>query len=109
MEELNLALVGWFFNFRPSINMIRKWVSFHWKLKGSISTSTLLGDFFLFWLISMEDLSQLLSSSWAYGKQPLTLAKWKSSFDPSVNLACMTLVWVFLLGLPLELWYEDIF
>ncbi|XP_059073337.1 uncharacterized protein LOC131874112 [Cryptomeria japonica] len=67
------------------------------------------GGLFLFKFTAEEDLIFVLSGSWAYGKHFLTLAKWKLGLDPLVELNHMALVWVRLLGLPLEFWDEQIF
>ena len=47
MVDLKLSMVG-MFKFKLFINMIRKWVSSHWKLKYSVATLTILGVVFLF-------------------------------------------------------------
>ncbi|GLJ26179.1 hypothetical protein SUGI_0502170 [Cryptomeria japonica] len=81
--SLHLAIVGRFFFFRPSIDMVRHWAKSRWKLKGSLEVSAMSGGLFLFKFITEEDLIYVLSGSWAYGKHFLTMAKWKPSFDPS--------------------------
>lgn len=107
--SLHLGIVGHFFSFQPSIDMVKHWAKSCWKLKGSLEVSAMLGGLFLFKFITEEDLIYVLSWSWAYGKHFLTMAKWKPSFDPSVELNHMAPVWVRLPGLPLEFWDEQIF
>ncbi|GLJ37521.1 hypothetical protein SUGI_0762440 [Cryptomeria japonica] len=82
-SSLHLAIVGHFFSFRPSIDMVRRWAKSRWKLKGSLEVSAMLGGLFLFKFNTDEDLIYVLSGSWAYGKHFLTMAKWKPGFDPS--------------------------
>ncbi|XP_057814896.2 uncharacterized protein LOC131028601 [Cryptomeria japonica] len=79
------------------------------ELKGSVDISAMPGGLFLFKLTTKKDLIFVLSGSWAYGKHFLTLAKWKSGFDPSAELNRMAPIWVRLPGLPLEFWDEQIF
>lgn len=100
-SSLHLALVGRFLAFRLTINMVRRWANARWKLKGSVTISAMPGGLFLFKFMVEEDLIYVLSGTWAYGKHFLTLAKWKSGFDPSAELTRMALVWVRLPGLPL--------
>ncbi|GLJ44722.1 hypothetical protein SUGI_0940410 [Cryptomeria japonica] len=101
-SSLHLEIVGRFFSFRPSIDMVRRWAKSHWKLKGSVEVSAMPGGLFLFKFNTDEDLIYVLSGSWAYGKHFLTMAKWKPGFDPSAELNRMAPVWVRLPGLPLE-------
>ncbi|GLJ49043.1 hypothetical protein SUGI_1034590 [Cryptomeria japonica] len=108
-SSLHLAIVGHFFSFRPSIDMVRRWAESCWKLKGSLEVSSMPGGLFLFKFNTDEDLIYVLSGSWAYGKHFLTMAKWKPGFDPSAELNHMAPVWVRLPGLPLEFWDEQIF
>ena len=79
--------------------MVRKWVVGQWKLKGSVSTSAMLGSIFLFRFMVVEDLSMVLVGSWLYGKHPLTTAKWKPGFNLANDLLHMVLVWIRLEGL----------
>ncbi|GLJ37534.1 hypothetical protein SUGI_0762690 [Cryptomeria japonica] len=39
--SLHLAIVGCFFSFRPSIDMVRQWAMARWKLKGSVDISVM--------------------------------------------------------------------
>lgn len=91
-SSLYLAIVGRFFSFRPSIDMVRRWAKSCWKLKGSLEVSAMSGGLFLFKFNTEEDLIYVMSGSWAYGKHFLTMAKWKPGFDPSAELNRMALV-----------------
>lgn len=106
ISSLHLVIVGHFFSFQPSIDMIRRWVKYWWKLKGSVDILAMLRGLFLFKFNTEEDLIFVLLGSLAYGKNFLTIAKWKPGFDPSTKLNCMAHVWVRLPGLPLEFWDE---
>lgn len=85
-SSFHLAIVGHFFSFQPSIDMVRRWEKSRWKLKGSLEASAMLGGLFLFMFNIEEDLIDVLSGSWVYGKHFLTMAKWKPGFDPFVEL-----------------------
>ncbi|GLJ32385.1 hypothetical protein SUGI_0651730 [Cryptomeria japonica] len=100
-SSLHLAIVGRFFSFRPSIDMVKHWAKSCWKLKGSLEISIMPRGLFLFKFNTDEDLIYVLSGSWAYGKHFLTMAKWKPGFDPSTELNRMAPVWVRIPGLPL--------
>ncbi|XP_057868988.2 uncharacterized protein LOC131075992 [Cryptomeria japonica] len=89
--------------------MVRRWAKARWKLKGSVDISTMPGGLFLFKFTTKEDLTFVLSGSWAYGKHILTLAKWNPGFDPSVQLNRMAPVWVRFSSLLREFWDEQIF
>ncbi|GLJ24106.1 hypothetical protein SUGI_0459810 [Cryptomeria japonica] len=59
-SSLHLAIVGHFFSFRPSIDMVRRWAKSCWKLKGSLEVSTMSGGLFLFKFNTEEDLIYVL-------------------------------------------------
>ncbi|XP_057872573.2 uncharacterized protein LOC131078814 [Cryptomeria japonica] len=108
-SPLHLCLVGRFLAFRPTIDMVRRWAHSRWKIKGSVSVSAMPGGLFLFRFTAEEDFIYIMSGSWSYGKHFLTLSKWKPGFDPSADLLRLALVWIRLLGLPLEFWDDTIF
>ncbi|GLJ54283.1 hypothetical protein SUGI_1164510 [Cryptomeria japonica] len=60
VASLHLAIVGHFFSFRPSIDMVRRWEKSHWKLKGSLEVFAMSGGLFLFKFITEEDLVYVL-------------------------------------------------
>ncbi|XP_059064774.1 uncharacterized protein LOC131856851 [Cryptomeria japonica] len=108
-SSLHLCLVGRFLAFRPTIDMVRRWAGSRWKLKGSVSVSSMLGGLFLFRFTIEEDFIYIMSGSWSYDKHCLALSKWKSGFDPSADLLRLAPVWIRLRGLPLEFWDDTIF
>lgn len=55
VSSLHLFLVGRFLAFRPTIDMVRRWAGSRWKIKGSVSVSTMPGGFFLFRFTAEED------------------------------------------------------
>lgn len=103
------TLVGKFFSPRPTVEMVRKWVKDKWKLKGSVYVSAMPGALFLFKFTVEEDVALVLSGCWSYGRNNLSLCRWKVGFDPAADLQKSAPVWVRLPGLPLEYWDESIF
>ncbi|GLJ54296.1 hypothetical protein SUGI_1164830 [Cryptomeria japonica] len=63
ISSLHLEIIGQFFSFRPSIDMIRKWAKSRWKIKGSVDISAMVGGLFLFKFNTEEDLIYVLSGS----------------------------------------------
>ncbi|XP_059067697.1 uncharacterized protein LOC131858468 [Cryptomeria japonica] len=108
-SSLHLCLVGRFLAFRPTIDMVKRWAGSRWKIKGSVSVSTMPGGLFLFRFTARKDFIFIMSGSWSYGKHCLTLSKWKSGFDPSADLLKLVSIWIKLSGLPLEFWDDTIF
>lgn len=53
--------------------------------------------------------SSLLRGLWMLGMSSLALKKWKTSFNPKDWKCNEAPIWVYLLGLPLEYWDEEIF
>ena len=45
-SSLKLCVVGRFVAFRPTIEMVRKWVGQKWRVKGSVGISTMPSDLF---------------------------------------------------------------
>ncbi|XP_057845052.2 uncharacterized protein LOC131054539 [Cryptomeria japonica] len=103
------TLVGKFFYLRPMVEMVRKWVKDKWKLKWSVSVSAMFGALFLFKFTAEEDVALVLSRCWSYGRNNLSLCRWKDGFEPATDLHKTAPVWVRLPGLPLEYWDESIF
>lgn len=87
-KRFSLVLVGRFLTYRPTIEMVRKWVSTRWKLKGTVEV--VVGVLFLFKFINDENRNHVLARTWRYNKHNLVLAKWKLGFIPSVDLQRMT-------------------
>ena len=63
---------------------------------------------FYFKFMDSKDMKMVLAISWSYGKHNLMVVKWHPMLDLVKELNKMTLVWVRLLGLPLEFWDERI-
>lgn len=108
-SSLNRCLVGRFLAFRPTIDMVRRWVGSRWKSKGSVFVSAMPGRLFLFKFTTEEDFIHVMSGRWSYGKHCLTLSKWKLGFDPSADLLRQVSVWIKLPSLPLEFQDDTIF
>lgn len=105
---LKLCVVGRFVAFRPTIEMVWKWVSQKWKIKGSVSISMMPSNLFCFQFMTEEDINLILSGTWYYEKHYLDLTRWHLGFDASIELKKLAHVWVRLPSLPLELWDEKI-
>ena len=58
--DLKLCVVGRFIAFRPMIEMACKWVSQKWKIKGSVSISTIPSGLFGFKFTVEEDINFIL-------------------------------------------------
>ncbi|GLJ53244.1 hypothetical protein SUGI_1134770 [Cryptomeria japonica] len=91
------------------MEMVRKWVKDKWKLKGSVSLSAMPDALFLFKFTAEEDVTHVLSGCWSYGRNNLSLYRWKADFDRAADLQKTAPIWVRLPGLPLEYWEESIF
>ncbi|GLJ05866.1 hypothetical protein SUGI_0026910 [Cryptomeria japonica] len=63
VSSLHLAIIGRFFSFRPSIDMIRRWAKSRWNIKGSMDISAMSGGLFMFKFNNEEDLIYVLSGS----------------------------------------------
>ncbi|XP_057839541.1 uncharacterized protein LOC131049493 [Cryptomeria japonica] len=103
------TLVGKLFSLHPTVEMVRKWVKDKWKLKESVSVSAMPGALFLFKFIAEEDVALVLFGCWSYGRNNLSLCRWKAGFDLAFDLQKTAPVWVRFPGLPLEYWDESIF
>lgn len=68
-SSLHLFLVGRFLAFKPTIDMVRRWVGSRWKLKGSVFVSAMPGGLFLFRFTVEEDFIYIMLGSWSYDKQ----------------------------------------
>ncbi|GLJ46203.1 hypothetical protein SUGI_0973440 [Cryptomeria japonica] len=97
VSSMNLTLVGRFFSFRPSIEIVCSWVAAKWKLKGSVMTSAISGGLFPFKFTMEEDLIAVLTlGPWCYDKHHLSICRWKSGSDLAADLHKTTPVWVWL-------------
>lgn len=63
--NLKLCLIGRFVSFHLLIEMVIKWVSQRWKLKGSVMVSTMLGGMFYFKFKVIEDMTMVMVGSWS--------------------------------------------
>lgn len=109
VSSMENVVVGCFLSFRPMMDMVRRWVSTKWCLKGSVEICAMASGHFLFNFTASKYLISVLSSGpWVYGKHSLALCLWKLGFDPVVDLNKSTSMWICLLGLPLEYWDESI-
>jgi len=81
-----LILVGRFLSYRPTIKMVRKWVSNRWKLKASIMVVAMVRKMFLLKFINEEHQNKIFAGPWKLGKHNLVVAKWKPGFNRGVNL-----------------------
>ena len=62
LANLKLYLIGRFISFHTSIEMVKKWVSQRWKLKGHVMVSTILGGLFFFKFKVDEDMKMVMVS-----------------------------------------------
>ena len=60
---LKLCVVGRFIAFRPTIEMVHKWVSQKWKIRGSVGVSAMPSGLFYFKFMSEEDINLILSGT----------------------------------------------
>lgn len=103
LSSMENAFVGRFLSFRPTVDMVRKWVALKWRLKGSVEIYAMSGGIFLFKFTMPEDLVSVLSTGpWVYGKHNLALCHWKPRFNSDLYLNKSAPVWNCLPGLPLE-------
>lgn len=86
---------------------MRKWIGLQWKpLLGYIPIiAKLMKDCFHF--LSVGDLDIIQNLPWVYGKSFLALYKWYIGYNPLKKTPSNNLIWVKLLGLPLELWSKE--
>ena len=89
---LKLCVVGRFVAFKPTIEMVHKWVSQKWRIEGSVSISTMPSGLFYFKFTAEEDINFILSGTWYYGKHCLALTRWHLGFDASVEVNKIALV-----------------
>lgn len=102
--ELRISLMGKFLAFFPSLDLVKKWVSSKWKLKGSITTSVMAYGLYLFSFTNQVDMACILMDGpWAYDSSNyLSLCKWKPNLDPWLDLGVVAPTWICLPSLPLE-------
>lgn len=60
---LKLCVVGQFVAFRPTIEMVRKWVGQKWRIKGSVCVSTMPSGLFYFKFTAEDDIKTILSGT----------------------------------------------
>ena len=54
-RDFSLSLVGRFLGYRPSIEMVMKWIAYRWKLRGSLTIATMLGTMYFFGFSNEKD------------------------------------------------------
>ena len=107
---MNSTLVGQFIGARPNIDDVRSFVRKKWSLKGQVDVSALAKGCLSFCFSYEEDKRDILCSSpWVMGRHTLVLQKWSPNLYAMDDFSIQALVWVHLLGFPLEFWVEDVF
>ncbi|XP_059074966.1 uncharacterized protein LOC131874996 [Cryptomeria japonica] len=110
ISSMSNSLVGKFMGPCPNTEFVRAYVKWKWALKVNVEISTLPKGLLTFAFSCEEDKIRILyGSPWLVGKTALVLQKWHLNLNMSDYLLVQVLVWVKLLGLPLEYWAESIF
>ena len=90
----------------PTLGQMKKWTRKNWTgLQGEgLVINSLANGWFIFLFRCREDADQICSRVWTYGKTSFQLKQWTTLFDAKIEQLDTILIWVYLPGLPLELW-----
>ena len=106
MEMDGLTLLRKIKGRNPTLGKMKEWARKNWTgLEGeSPVINSLTNGWFSFLFRCREDVDQVRSRVWTYGKTLFQLKQWTPLFKAETEQLDTIPVWVFLLGLPLEFW-----
>ena len=113
MEQLGQCLVGWHGEVSdptPNLSSLKRWVMFHWALKGGVKIAELGGALLLFEFGSKIEAKRALARGLRrLGEKAVKLERWSPKAGCFPKGMHAKEVWVRIVGLPLHLWSREIF
>ncbi|WMV40484.1 hypothetical protein MTR67_033869 [Solanum verrucosum] len=111
-DLLNRCIVGKFqcqADETPSLNDVRRWACNSWKLAIQLKVYAMNDGYFMFELPSKVAAEHVLTGQWIWRKIKLGLEWWKLTIGCWPAEIRRDLVWIRLLGLPMNLWSQKVF
>ncbi|RVX05241.1 Protein OS-9-like [Vitis vinifera] len=113
VEQLGQCLVGWCAEVSdptPNLSSLKRWVMFHWALKGGVKIAELGGALLLFEFGSKIEAKRALARGLRrLGEKAVKLERWSPKAGCFPKGMHAKEVWVRIVGLPLHLWSREIF
>uniref|UniRef100_A0A0V0IKX8 Putative ovule protein n=1 Tax=Solanum chacoense TaxID=4108 RepID=A0A0V0IKX8_SOLCH len=109
-DLLQRCLVGSFpdFNEMPTRNDVRRWIQQTWRGVYNIQVFDMNGIQFLFEFQSRKDAQHILLGNWKRQGKQLVLDWWSPTSGAYPAHTTFQWFWIRVLGLPLQLWSENI-